>query len=99
MTGGATLIAPDTVFLSMDTKIGRDVLIEPHVVFGPGVSVDDGVVIHAFSHLEGARVARRRRSARIARLRPGADIAARRGSATSSRSRRRRSRRAPRSII
>ena len=57
MIEGATLIAPETVFLSMDAKIGRDVTIEPHVVFGQGVTIDDGATIHAFSHLEGARVA------------------------------------------
>ena len=62
-SAGATLIAPETVFLSMDTKIGRDVLIEPNVVFGPGVTIDDGAVIHAFSHLEGAHVAAAPRSA------------------------------------
>ena len=57
MRAGATMIAPETVFLSYDTVLGRDVMIEPHVVFGPGVSVADGAVIHAFSHLQGARVA------------------------------------------
>jgi bifunctional UDP-N-acetylglucosamine pyrophosphorylase/glucosamine-1-phosphate N-acetyltransferase len=75
MWSGATLIAPDTVFLSMDTKIGRDVVIEPHVVIGPGVVIQDGVAIHAFSHLEGARVATGASIGPYARLRPGADIA------------------------
>jgi bifunctional UDP-N-acetylglucosamine pyrophosphorylase/glucosamine-1-phosphate N-acetyltransferase len=75
MGSGATLIAPDTVFLSMDTKIGRDVVIEPHVVIGPGVVIDDGAIIHAFSHLEGARVATGASIGPYARLRPGADIA------------------------
>jgi bifunctional UDP-N-acetylglucosamine pyrophosphorylase/glucosamine-1-phosphate N-acetyltransferase len=76
MLGGATLVAPETVFLSTDTKLGRDVTIEPHVVFGPHVVVEDGVVIHAFSHLEGAKVARGAAIGPYARLRPGADIAA-----------------------
>ena len=75
MLGGATLIAPETVFLSIDTKLGRDVVVEPHCVFGPGVEVEDGVVIHAFSHLEGARVATGASIGPYARLRPGADIA------------------------
>ena len=75
MLGGATLVAPDTVFLSMDTQLGRDVVVEPHCVFGPGVVVADGVVIHAFSHLEGARVATGASIGPYARLRPGADIA------------------------
>jgi bifunctional UDP-N-acetylglucosamine pyrophosphorylase/glucosamine-1-phosphate N-acetyltransferase len=74
MAAGATLTAPETVFLSFDTAIGRDVLIEPHVVIGPGCSIEDGVVIHAFSHLEGARVAGGAIIGPYARLRPGADI-------------------------
>jgi bifunctional UDP-N-acetylglucosamine pyrophosphorylase / glucosamine-1-phosphate N-acetyltransferase len=76
MLAGATLIAPETVFLSMDTKIGRDVLIEPNVVLGPGVTIDDGAVIHAFSHLEGAHVGSGASIGPYARLRPGAEIAA-----------------------
>jgi bifunctional UDP-N-acetylglucosamine pyrophosphorylase / glucosamine-1-phosphate N-acetyltransferase len=76
MIEGATLVAPETTFLSFDTKIGRDVLIEPHVVIGPRVVIEDGAVIHAFSHLEGARVAGGASIGPFARLRPGADIAA-----------------------
>jgi bifunctional UDP-N-acetylglucosamine pyrophosphorylase / glucosamine-1-phosphate N-acetyltransferase len=76
MTEGATLIAPETVFLAYDAKIGRDVLIEPHVVIGRGVKIEDGAIIRAFSHLEGARVAGGASVGPFARLRPGADIAA-----------------------
>jgi bifunctional UDP-N-acetylglucosamine pyrophosphorylase / glucosamine-1-phosphate N-acetyltransferase len=76
MRDGATLIAPETVFFSHDTQLGRDVLVEPHVVFGKGVAVDDGAVIHAFSHLEGASVASKASVGPYARLRPGANIAA-----------------------
>ncbi|WP_420540932.1 bifunctional UDP-N-acetylglucosamine diphosphorylase/glucosamine-1-phosphate N-acetyltransferase GlmU [Novosphingobium humi] len=76
MADGATLIAPETVWFSWDTQIGRDVLIEPNVVFGPGVSVADHVTIHAFSHLEGATVAGKAELGPYARLRPGADIRA-----------------------
>ncbi|MDU0339232.1 bifunctional UDP-N-acetylglucosamine diphosphorylase/glucosamine-1-phosphate N-acetyltransferase GlmU [Bosea sp. ZW T0_25] len=75
MAAGATLVAPETVFFSHDTRIGRDVLIEPNVVFGPGVSVADGAVIHAFSHLEGACVGANATIGPYARLRPGADLA------------------------
>ena len=75
MADGATLTAPDTVFFSHDTRIGRDVLIEPHVVFGPGVSVADGAVIHAFSHLEGAEVGPAATVGPYGRLRPGAKLA------------------------
>ncbi|MBV9065500.1 MAG: bifunctional UDP-N-acetylglucosamine diphosphorylase/glucosamine-1-phosphate N-acetyltransferase GlmU [Methylobacteriaceae bacterium] len=74
MRNGATLIAPETVFLSADTEIGRDVRIEPHVVFGPGVVVEDGAVIHSFSHLEGARVGKGVSVGPFARLRPGATL-------------------------
>ena len=76
MLAGVTMIAPETVFLSWDAKIGRDVTIEPHVVIGPGVTIDDNVVIHAFSHLEGARVSSGASVGPFARLRPGADLAA-----------------------
>jgi bifunctional UDP-N-acetylglucosamine pyrophosphorylase / glucosamine-1-phosphate N-acetyltransferase len=76
MAGGATLIAPETVFLAYDAKIGRDVLIEPHVVIGRGVRIEDGAIIRAFSHLEGAQVAGGASVGPFARLRPGADIAA-----------------------
>jgi bifunctional UDP-N-acetylglucosamine pyrophosphorylase/glucosamine-1-phosphate N-acetyltransferase len=71
MANGATLVAPETVFLAHDTVIGRDVVIEPNVVFGPGVVVEDGATIHAFSHLEGAVVRKAASVGPFARLRPG----------------------------
>jgi bifunctional UDP-N-acetylglucosamine pyrophosphorylase/glucosamine-1-phosphate N-acetyltransferase len=74
MVEGASLVAPETVWFAWDTAIGRDVTIEPNVVFGPGVTVDDRVVIHAFSHLEGASVAAGASIGPYARLRPGAEI-------------------------
>ncbi|MFN4090246.1 MAG: bifunctional UDP-N-acetylglucosamine diphosphorylase/glucosamine-1-phosphate N-acetyltransferase GlmU [Alphaproteobacteria bacterium] len=74
MRDGATLTAPETVFLSSDTKIGRDVTIGPNVVFGPGVTLDDEVEVRAFSHLEGAHVARGAVVGPFARLRPGTTI-------------------------
>ena len=74
MREGATLIAPDTVYLSHDTKIGRDVLIEPHVYFAENVTVSDRAVIHGFSHLDGAVVAEDAHIGPYARLRPGAVI-------------------------
>ncbi|MFS8038034.1 bifunctional UDP-N-acetylglucosamine diphosphorylase/glucosamine-1-phosphate N-acetyltransferase GlmU [Xanthobacter sp. AM11] len=71
MAGGATLVAPETVFLCADTVLGRDVTVEPHVVFGPGVRVGDDVVIHAFCHLEGATLDSGVSIGPYARLRPG----------------------------
>jgi len=76
MANGATLIAPETVYLCSDTRIGRDAVIEPHVVLGPGVEISDGVVIHAFSHLEGAKIGPGASVGPFARLRPGASLAA-----------------------
>ncbi len=55
MEGGATLLAPETVFLSADTVLGPTSPCIPHVVFGPGVTVGAGAEIRAFSHLEGVR--------------------------------------------
>ena len=72
MADGVTLIAPETVFFAWDTQLGRDVTIEPNVVFGPGVSVADNVTIHAFSHLEGATLETGTSIGPYARLRPGA---------------------------
>jgi len=72
MDDGATLIAPETVWFAWDTQLGRDVTVEPNVVFGPGVSVADNVVIHAFCHLEGATLASGVEVGPYARLRPGA---------------------------
>jgi bifunctional UDP-N-acetylglucosamine pyrophosphorylase / glucosamine-1-phosphate N-acetyltransferase len=74
MDGGASLIAPETVFLSADTRLGADVVVEPNVVFGPGVVVEDGAVIHAFCHLEGAHVGKGASVGPFARLRPGTHV-------------------------
>ncbi len=75
MASGVTLVAPETVFFSFDTKLGRDVVVEPNVVFAPGVDVASGATIRAFSHLEGAKVAGGAIVGPYARLRPGADLA------------------------
>jgi bifunctional UDP-N-acetylglucosamine pyrophosphorylase/glucosamine-1-phosphate N-acetyltransferase len=75
MDGGVTLVAPETVFLAHDTQIAADVIIEPHVVFGPGVKVAGGARIRAFSHLEGAVVGEGCEIGPYARLRPGTLLA------------------------
>ncbi|MBX3594017.1 bifunctional UDP-N-acetylglucosamine diphosphorylase/glucosamine-1-phosphate N-acetyltransferase GlmU [Sphingomonas sp.] len=74
MADGTTLVAPETVWFAYDTVLGRDVTVEPNVVFGPGVSVADGAVIRAFSHIEGATIAEGATVGPYARLRPGAVV-------------------------
>ncbi len=75
MRAGVTLKDPASVYFSYDTEIAPDVLIEPQVVFGPGVRVESGAVIHAFSHIEGAHIGPGASVGPFARLRPGADLA------------------------
>ncbi len=72
---GATLIDPESVWFAYDTKLGRDVTVEPHVVFGPGVDVADGATIKAFSHIEGAAIGARAVIGPFARIRPGTTLA------------------------
>ncbi len=74
MKAGVTMSDPKTVWLSADTKLARDVTIEPCVFFGPGVEIGEGAVIHGFSHLENAKVAARASIGPYARLRPGTSI-------------------------
>ena len=74
MAGGVTMIDPDSVWLSYDTTLGRDVTVEPNVYFGPGTSVGDGATIRAFSHFEGASIAADAIVGPFARLRPGARV-------------------------
>ncbi|TCK28444.1 UDP-N-acetylglucosamine pyrophosphorylase /glucosamine-1-phosphate N-acetyltransferase [Ancylobacter aquaticus] len=74
MEAGVTLVAPETVFLAADTRFGRDVIVEPNVFFGPGVRVEDGATIRAFSHVEGAHVGPGAIVGPFARLRPGAEL-------------------------
>lgn len=75
MANGATLVAPETVWFAFDTHVGRDVLIEQNVVFGPEVTIESGAHIRAFSHLEGCHVSQHCVIGPYARLRPGAEIA------------------------
>ena len=71
---GVTMPAPETVHFARDTVVGRDALIEPYVVFGPGVTVESGAHIRSFSHLEGCHVSRGAVVGPYARLRPGAEL-------------------------
>ncbi|MGD9914550.1 MAG: bifunctional UDP-N-acetylglucosamine diphosphorylase/glucosamine-1-phosphate N-acetyltransferase GlmU [Rhizobiaceae bacterium] len=74
MLAGVSLVAPETVFFSHDTKIGQDVIVEPNVFFAPGVTVGDNALIRAFSHLEQAVVGAECEVGPYARLRPGAEL-------------------------
>ena len=74
MANGVTLQAPDSVYFSYDTHIGRDAIVEPNVIFAPGVTVESGATIRAFSHLEGCHVGSGAVVGPYARLRPGAEL-------------------------
>jgi bifunctional UDP-N-acetylglucosamine pyrophosphorylase/glucosamine-1-phosphate N-acetyltransferase len=71
---GATLIDPESVWFAYNTRLGRDVTVEPHVVFGPGVDIADGATIHAFSHIEGATIGAKASIGPFARIRPGTKL-------------------------
>ncbi|MCI5060682.1 MAG: bifunctional UDP-N-acetylglucosamine diphosphorylase/glucosamine-1-phosphate N-acetyltransferase GlmU [Alphaproteobacteria bacterium] len=74
MQNGVTMIDPDSVTLSWDTTFGQDIIIQPHVFIGPGVSVGDGTTIRAFSHIEGTTIGQSTKIGPFARLRPGSSI-------------------------
>lgn len=74
MDAGVTLVAPETVFLSTDTSFGRDVVIEPFVVIGPGVSIADGAVVHSFSHVTQSSIGKKASVGPYARIRPGTSL-------------------------
>lgn len=76
MDAGATLIQPESVVFSHDTRLGQDVTVGPNVVFAPGVTVEDEAEIRAFTHLEGCVVKRGAIIGPFARLRPGTVIEA-----------------------
>ena len=75
LENGVTLTAPDTVFFALDTHIGRDATIGPHVIFGPGVTIESGAEVKGFCHLEGCHISRGATVGPFARLRPGAELA------------------------
>jgi bifunctional UDP-N-acetylglucosamine pyrophosphorylase / glucosamine-1-phosphate N-acetyltransferase len=74
MDAGVTLIAPETIYLAADTTFGKDVIIEPFVFIGPGVSIADGAVIHSFSHIVQASIGKKASIGPYARLRPGTSL-------------------------
>ena len=68
---GVKMIAPETVYFSNDTKIGKNVTIDPYVVIGKKVQINNNVTIHSFSHLENTKIENNVTIGPYARLRPG----------------------------
>ena len=68
---GVNLIAPETIFLSKDTSFGKNVTVEPYVVFGPGVKIGNNSYIKSFSHIEGTNIKKNVVIGPYARLRTG----------------------------
>ncbi len=75
LDNGVTLTAPETVFFALGTHIGRDAVIGPHVIFGPGATIESGAEVKGFCHLEGCHISRGADVGPFARLRPGAELA------------------------
>ena len=71
LSKGVNLIAPETIFLSQDTLFGKNVTVEPYVVFGPKVKVGDNSYIKSFTHIEGTKIEKNVIVGPYARLRPG----------------------------
>jgi bifunctional UDP-N-acetylglucosamine pyrophosphorylase / glucosamine-1-phosphate N-acetyltransferase len=71
LRAGVNLIAPETIFLSKDTTFGKNVTVEPYVVFGPNVKLGDNSYVKSFTHIEGAKIGKNVTVGPYARLRPG----------------------------
>ena len=71
LKSGVKMIGPETIYFSKDTKIGKNVIIEPYVVFGSKVKIGNNVTIKSFSHLESCKVENRVDIGPYARIRPG----------------------------
>ena len=71
MAKGVTLVAPDTIFLSVNTKIGKNVVINPYVVIGSNVKIGNNVEILSFTHIEGAKIENNVKVGPFSRIRPG----------------------------
>jgi len=71
LKSGVKMVAPETIYFSNDTKIGKNVIIEPYVVFGSKVKIGNNVIIKSFSHLENCKVENKVDVGPYARIRPG----------------------------
>ena len=74
LKSGVKMNGPDTIYFSKDTKIGKNVTIEPYVVFGSKVKIGNNVIIKSFSHLENCKVENKVDIGPYARIRPGSVI-------------------------
>ena len=70
LKAGVKMLGPETIFFSKDTKIGKNVSIEPYVVFGPKVKIGNNVTIKSFSHLEACKIENKVEIGPYARIRP-----------------------------
>ncbi|MDC1077284.1 DapH/DapD/GlmU-related protein [Candidatus Pelagibacter sp.] len=70
LTSGVKMLGPETIFFSNDTKIGKNVIIEPYVVIGKNVKIGDNVIIKSFSHLESCKIENKVEVGPYARIRP-----------------------------
>ena len=70
-SSGVKMIGPETIFFSKDTKIGKNVIIDPYVVIAPKVKIGDNVKINSFSHLENCKIENDVKIGQYARIRPG----------------------------
>ena len=70
LKAGVKMLGPETIFFSKDTKIGKNVSIEPYVVFGPKVKIGNNVIIKSFSHLEACKIENKVEIGPYARIRP-----------------------------
>ena len=71
---GVKMIGPETIFFSKDTKVGKNVTINPYVVIGPKVKIGNNVTINSFSHLEDCKIKNKVEVGPYARLRPGTTL-------------------------
>ena len=70
LTSGVKMLGPETIFFSNDTKIGKNVIIEPYVVIGKNVNIGNNVIIKSFSHLESCKIENKVEVGPYARIRP-----------------------------
>ena len=74
LKSGVKMLGSETIYFSKDTKIGKNVIIEPYVVFGPNVKIGNNVIIKSFSHLEKCKIENKVEVGPYARIRPGTTI-------------------------